>query len=57
MAFLTDEALSGVFLDRMASLSLSWGDEQEIWHASIAFTFQSDDEPAALIGYFASDLE
>ena len=57
MAFLTDEALSGVFLDRMASLSLSRGDEQEIWRASIAFTFQNDDEPAALIGYFSSGLE
>ena len=72
MAFLTDEALSGVFLDRMASLSLSRGDEQEIWHASIAFTFQNDDEittvrgalagisedePAALIGYFSSEPE
>ena len=70
MAFLTDEALSGVFLDRMASLSLSRGDEQEIWHASIAVTFQNDDEvttvggalagisedePAALISYFSSD--
>tara|TARA_B100001093_G_scaffold487730_1_gene524261 strand:- start:363 stop:581 length:219 start_codon:yes stop_codon:yes gene_type:complete len=72
MAFLTNEALSGVFPDRMASLSLSRGDEQGIWHASIAFTFQNDDkittirgalagisenEPAALIGYFSSDLE
>ena len=43
-AFLTDKALSGVFLDRMASLSLSRGDEQEIWHVSIAFVFQNDDE-------------
>jgi hypothetical protein len=56
----------------MASLSLSRGDEQEIWHASIAFTFQNDDEittvrgaldgisedePAALFGYFSSDPE
>ena len=56
----------------MASLSLSRGDEQEIWHASIAFTFQNDDEittvrgalagisedePAALIDYFSSDPE
>ena len=57
MAFLTDEPLSGVFLDRVASLSLSRGDEQGIWHTSIAFTFQNDDEPAALIGYFSSDLE
>ena len=70
MAFLTDEAFSGVFLDHMASLSLSRGDEQENWHAGIAFTFQNDDEittvggsladigedePAALIGYFSSD--
>ena len=44
MAFLADEAPSGVFLGHMASLSLSRGDEQEIWHVSIAFVFQNDNE-------------
>lgn len=72
MTFLTDEAHTGLFLDREAFLSFEQGDDLESWQASIAFLFQDHDsittvngaftgirenEAAALIGYFFSDPE
>ena len=72
MTFLTDEALTGLFLGREAFLSFEQRDDLESWQASIAFLFQDHDsitsvngvytgirenEAAALIGYFFSDPE
>ena len=72
MTFLTDQALTGLFLDREAFLSFVRGDDLESWQASIAFLSQDHDsitsvnsaftgirgnEAAAFIGYFLSGPE